>query len=56
MANKPSDKEKPVISTSGFEIKPVYGPEDLDDFDPAEKLGEHPRIMVVRTRNYQQDV
>ena len=39
-SRKSPDKQGPVISTSGFEIKPVYGPEDLGDFDPARDLGE----------------
>ena len=27
------------VNDSGIEIKPVYGPDDLAGWDPAEKLG-----------------
>jgi methylmalonyl-CoA mutase N-terminal domain/subunit len=35
-----TERSKEKRSTSGFEIKTVYGPSDLDGFDPAEQLGE----------------
>ena len=31
---------RPYRSTSGIEIEPVYGPSDLEGFDPATSLGE----------------
>ena len=31
---------RPYRSTSGIEIEPVYGPSDLEPFDPEQQLGE----------------
>jgi methylmalonyl-CoA mutase, N-terminal domain len=33
-------EEQPRVTDSGIEIDPVYGPERLEGFDPAERLGE----------------
>ena len=43
------ERRRPHRSASGIEIEPVYGPADLEDFDPATELGRagvvpvHPR-------------
>src|SRR5919106_3548114 len=34
------ERRRPHRSASGIEIKPVYGPADLEDFDPATDLGD----------------
>ncbi len=34
------DSDRPPTTRSGEPIKPVYGPGDLDGWDPAEKLGQ----------------
>ncbi len=38
----------PRHTTSGIEIAPVYGPEDLAGFDPAEQLGEPGEFPYTR--------
>ena len=39
--SEPERREaRPYRSTSGMEIRTVYGPEDLEGFDPADQLGE----------------
>ncbi len=40
MSDRAASEARPHRSTSGMEIKPVYGPRDLDGFDPATQLGE----------------
>ncbi|MDJ0953967.1 MAG: methylmalonyl-CoA mutase family protein [Acidimicrobiia bacterium] len=35
-------------ATSGFEIEAVYGPDDLEAFDPGEKLGDPGRFPFTR--------
>ena len=40
MSDRAPPEARPHRSTSGIEIKPVYGPGDLDGFDPAARLGE----------------
>jgi methylmalonyl-CoA mutase N-terminal domain/subunit len=39
MSDPERAEARPYRSTSGFEIEPVYGPSDLDGFDPDEQLG-----------------
>ena len=34
------ERRRPHRSASGIEIEPVYGPADLEDFDPATALGD----------------
>ena len=39
--SEPERREaRPYRSTSGMQIRTVYGPEDLEGFDPADWLGE----------------
>jgi methylmalonyl-CoA mutase N-terminal domain/subunit len=40
MSDPPYPEKRPYRSTSGIEIKPVYGPGDPDRFDPAAQLGD----------------
>jgi methylmalonyl-CoA mutase, N-terminal domain len=40
MSDRAAPEARPHRSTSGIEIKPVYGPGDLDGVDPATKVGE----------------
>ena len=40
MSDSPPPESRPHRSTSGIEIKPVYGPGDLDGFDPPTRLGD----------------
>jgi methylmalonyl-CoA mutase N-terminal domain/subunit len=42
-------------SSSGFELRPVYGPDDLAGFDPAERLGQpgaYPFTRGIRRDGY----
>ncbi|MCA1571428.1 MAG: methylmalonyl-CoA mutase family protein [Chloroflexi bacterium] len=39
MSEPERPRARPHRSTSGMEIRTVYGPDDLDDFDAAERLG-----------------
>lgn len=39
---------RPVILESGIAVKPVYGPEDLADFDPAARLGRPGEFPFTR--------
>jgi methylmalonyl-CoA mutase N-terminal domain/subunit len=39
MSDPEAPEPRPYRSTSGIEIKPVYGPDDLADFDPERELG-----------------
>ena len=57
---KDEKKLRPVILESGIEVKPVYGPEDLKDFDYKRDLGnpgEYPftrgiHPLMYRSRHY----
>ena len=57
---KDEKKVRPVILESGIEVKPVYGPEDLKDFDYKRDLGnpgEYPftrgiHPLMYRSRPY----
>jgi methylmalonyl-CoA mutase, N-terminal domain len=40
MSDRPAPEARPYRSTSGIEIRPVYGPGDPEGFDPAVQLGE----------------
>src|SRR5687767_4564756 len=40
MSDPQRPEARPYRSTSGIEIEPVYGPPDLEGFDPATSLGE----------------
>ena len=40
MSDPQRPEARPYRSTSGIEIEPVYGPSDLEGFDPATSLGE----------------
>jgi methylmalonyl-CoA mutase N-terminal domain/subunit len=40
MSDRAAPEARPHRSTSGIVIKPVYGPGDLDGFDPTARLGE----------------
>ncbi len=40
MSDPQRPEAPPYRSTSGIEIQPVYGPSDLEGFDPATSLGE----------------
>jgi methylmalonyl-CoA mutase N-terminal domain/subunit len=40
MSEEAAPEAGPLRSPSGIEIKPVYGPDDLDGLDPDEALGE----------------
>jgi methylmalonyl-CoA mutase, N-terminal domain len=48
MSNRPASEAMPHRSTSGIEIKPVYGPDDLDGFDPPTRLGEPGKYPFTR--------
>jgi methylmalonyl-CoA mutase N-terminal domain/subunit len=52
----PEDNPRPPHrSTSGIEIRPIYGPDDLAGFDPSEQLGEpgtFPFTRGVRADGY----
>jgi methylmalonyl-CoA mutase N-terminal domain/subunit len=43
----PTDK-RPFTTISGVPVEPVYGPEDLRDFEPARDLGEPGRFPYTR--------
>jgi methylmalonyl-CoA mutase N-terminal domain/subunit len=43
----PTDK-RPLTTISGVPVEPVYGPEDLRDFEPARDLGEPGRFPYTR--------
>jgi methylmalonyl-CoA mutase N-terminal domain/subunit len=53
---EPEETARPVHrSTSGIDIQPVYRPEDLAGFDPAQQLGEpgsFPFTRGVRANGY----
>ncbi|MDP9295092.1 MAG: methylmalonyl-CoA mutase family protein, partial [Actinomycetota bacterium] len=36
------------FTDSGIELRPIYGPEDLEDFDPGRDLGEPGRAPYTR--------
>ena len=40
MSDPERAEARPYRSTSGIEIKPVYGPSELDGFDPEQQLGQ----------------
>src|SRR3712207_2401735 len=40
MTERPQQNDPRRSTESGTPVKPVYGPEDLADFDPASALGE----------------
>src|SRR4026209_2682812 len=43
----PTDK-RPFTTISGVPVEPLYGPEDLRDFEPARDLGEPGRFPYTR--------
>jgi methylmalonyl-CoA mutase N-terminal domain/subunit len=45
---KEERKIRPVILESGIEVKPVYGPEDLKDFDYKRDLGNPGEFPFTR--------
>ena len=55
MSERPAPEDRPHRSTSGIEIKPVYGPDDLDGFDPSTRLGrpgEYPFTRGIHATGY----
>jgi methylmalonyl-CoA mutase, N-terminal domain len=40
MSDRPAPEARPYRSTSGIEVRPVYGPGDPEGFDPEAQLGE----------------
>ncbi len=55
MTSADAPEDSPVHSTSGIEIRPTYGPEDLAGFDPATALGEpgaYPFTRGIRPDGY----
>ena len=55
MSEPERPEARPYRSTSGMEIKPVYGPGDLDGFDPVAKLGipgEYPFTRGIHPDGY----
>jgi methylmalonyl-CoA mutase (EC 5.4.99.2) len=45
---KDGGEVKKVVLESGIEVKPVYGPEDLKDFDYAKNLGDPGQYPFTR--------
>ena len=46
---------RPYRSTSGVEIRAVYGPGDLEGFDPSERLGDpgtYPFTRGIHAQGY----
>ncbi|MFN2483761.1 MAG: methylmalonyl-CoA mutase [Candidatus Limnocylindria bacterium] len=43
-----STPRSPQRTTSGIEIRPVYGPDDLREFDPGQRLGTPGRFPFTR--------
>ncbi|MGH2428738.1 MAG: acyl-CoA mutase large subunit family protein [Candidatus Limnocylindria bacterium] len=55
MSDPAAGEPRPYRSTSGIDVKPVYGPADLAGLDPAEQLGEpgaYPFTRGVRAGGY----
>src|SRR5574338_499659 len=48
MTPSDADDNAPFRSTSGFEIRPSYGPDDLRGLDPAADLGEPGAVPFTR--------